>query len=450
MKVCVLGGAGYVGLVTGLGFAEIGHQVISVDVNTDAVWSLQAGRSHIYEPGLEEALRRNLTAGRIRFSTDQREALSASEVVFITVGTPSLENGKPDLSQIESVAKLMARQMDGHKTIVLKSTVPIGALQAFERIIRAHAPSQANFSVAVNPEFLREGSGLEDFFYPDRIVIGASSKSVYSLIRELYAPIINREYSWTHPRANVNLCEPVPVIETDPVSAQIIKYAANAFLATRVSFINEIAAICERVGVDIKGVSKGLGYDPRIGSAYLQAGLGFGGPCLEKDLRALIHHAKRHRFQPKLLDSVLDRNEEQVRLVLAKAREILQGRVRNQTIAVFGLSYKPGTNDVRHSPSMRVVRTLENQGALLRCHDPLAIPDAQALNPSPMYCDDPYEAVDGAAALLILTDWPSYRSLDYAAIKERMASPCIVDARNILDPAELRSLGFSYVSMGRP
>ena len=450
MNICVVGGAGYVGLITGVGLAEIGHRVTNLDVDQDRIYKLQAGESPILEEGLEPLLKSNLDAGRLRFSTGFDAAVSSSEIVFIAVGTPSREDGQADLSQVIRVAEGMVRYIDGYKLVVVKSTVPVGTVELVLSILRRERVEGKDFDIVANPEFLREGKGLYDFFYPDRIVIGASSEKARSVMRALYEPILLGKVSWPEggsgPRAPVTF----PVVETDLASAQMIKYASNAFLAARISFINEIAGLCEKVGTDVKEVVRGMGYDPRIGHAYLEAGLGFGGPCLEKDLSALIKIAEGNSYEPHLLKAVLERNERQVGEVIAKLKQMVGYLLYKKIVAVFGLAFKAGTNDVRNSLAPKVIDWLEKEGAVVRAHDPVAIPEARDLNPDVVYCEDPYEAVRHADALLILTEWPGFGELDYREIKSRMAFPRIVDARNLLDASELRTLGFTYVGIGRP
>ena len=438
------------GLITGLGFAEIGHNVINVDVDVERIDLLSSGKSPVHEEGIETVLERNLAAGRLRFSGDLSAALSASKIAFIAVGTPPGEDGRPDLSQVIQVTEALTQYIDSYKVIVVKSTVPVGTIELMSSMLTQEVVGGPDFDIVSNPEFLREGKGLYDFFYPDRIVIGASSEKARTIIRELYEPIVQGEFScdWLGPEPQRQI--PVPVVQTDLASAQMIKYASNAFLAARVSFINEISGLCSKVGADIKEVSLGMGYDPRIGHDYLEAGLGFGGPCLEKDLRALMKLAEGNGYDPQLLRAVLERNEKQIAEVVAKVKEQVGHLLYKKIIAVFGLAFKAGTNDVRNSLAMRVIERLEQEGAIVRAHDPVAISEAQTLKPDITFYPDPYDAVSDADALLILTEWPSFRDLDYRRIMDRIASPRIVDARNLLDAEAARSLGFTYVGMGRP
>lgn len=446
MRVAVIGGSGYVGLITSLGLAELGHHVIGVDIDHAKVEMLQAGRLPFFEAGAESVLQRTLEAGHLRFTTDLAASVRRSEVVFITVATPASENGDADVSQVESVASELRRHFHGYTVVVVKSTVPVGTVERVARIIGEAKREGAEFDVVANPEFLREGEGLFNFLWPDRIVIGARSERARRTMRALYQPIITRRVPWP-PRMADASADPVAVVETDLASAQMIKYASNAFLATRIAFIDEIAWLCEEAGADVKDVALGMGYDPRIGHSYLQAGLGFGGPCLEKDLRALVNHRERNGEPGKLLSVVLEHNEDQIARVLARVKE-LAGSLQGTTIAVFGLAFKAGTDDLRNSLALRVIEHLERERAVVRAYDPAAVATARALRPTLACSDNPYDAVRGAAALLILTDWPQFRVLDYRRIRGLMARPCIVDPRNLLDAPTLERLGFTYGGIG--
>ena len=381
MNICLVGGAGYVGLITGLGMADIGHSVINVDVDEDRVRTLQSGKSPIYEEGIETVLVRNFESGRLSFTTDLQSAVASSEVVFIAVGTPSLEDGQADLSQVIQVAEELVKSIDRYKVIVIKSTVPVGTVELVLGILGREKSEGTHFDIVSNPEFLREGKGLYDFFHPDRIVIGASSEKARAMMRTIYSPVIEGRVSWPGQGPRSPTSVPVPVVETDLASAQIIKYASNTFLAARISFTNETAGLCEKVGADIKEVARGIGHDPRIGHGYLEAGIGFGGPCLEKDLRALIKIAEGNGYEPQLLRAVLERNERQVGEVIGKLKEHIGYLLYKKIIAVWGLSFKAGTNDVRNSPALKVIDWLEKEGATVRAHDPVAIPEVRALKP---------------------------------------------------------------------
>jgi len=471
VNICVIGGSGYVGLITGLGLAELGNKVISVDIDSDKVELLNQGRSPIYEEGvdLEEVLKRNLEGGWIEFTTDLERGVKHAEVIFIAVGTPEREDGEADLSQVIGVAEDLLRCMDSYKVIVMKSTVPVGTVELVCSILKREKEEGEDFDIVANPEFLREGKGLYDFFHPTRIVIGANSKRAKEIMRQLYAPFLSPESGVRslestendagHSTQGLAQADPglmtldsrleTPLVETDIASAQMIKYASNAFLAARISFINEIASICERVGADVREVAKGMGYDPRIGHEYLEAGIGFGGPCLEKDLKALIKIAENSGYEPRFLSAVLEKNEYQVRQVITKLKELTGYLLYRKIIAIFGLAFKAGTNDVRTSLSLRVIDQLEREGAIIRAYDPLAIPEAKRIKPDVEYREDPYEAVHHAEALLILTDWPEFRELDWVKIKEQMASPNLVDGKNLLEPRRMKELSFAYRGVGQ-
>ena len=447
MNVAVVGGAGYVGLVTSVGLAAIGHRVAAVDVNKDAIARLQAGDSPIYEEGLAELLQGCIKSGRIQFTSDVGSAIGPAEVVFIAVGTPSRSDGQADLSQVVGVAEDLARYLDGYKVVVVKSTVPVGTVELVRSVLGRQKREGVDFDLVANPEFLREGKGLADFFGPDRIVLGSSSQRAMAAMRALYEPLSEPLFSGkTDPAANG--AGTTPLVETDIASAQMIKYAANSFLAMRISFVNEIASLCERVGADVREVARGLSYDPRIGRGYLDAGLGFGGPCLEKDLRALIRIAEENHYEPRLLRAILERNDQQLREIVAKIKATVGYLLYRRIVAVFGLAFKAGTNDVRNSLGLRLVLELEREGSLVRGHDPLATGAARLAKPGGSFVDDPYEAVTAADALIITTDWPEFKELDYERIRAQMARPSIIDARNLLDPDQMRALGFTYVGVG--
>ncbi len=448
MKVAVVGGAGYVGLVTGLGLAAIGHEVVSVDVDERRIENLRAGNPGIYEEGLDNLTKECVAAGRIRFTTSLQEAARHGDIIFIIVGTPSRLDDQADLSQVTRVAEELGEHIDGYKIVVVKSTVPVGTEELIRSILSRRKKEGEDFDIVANPEFLREGKGLLDFFDPDRIVVGVSSERAKQSIRALYEPIIRRRVSWPGIAHRPGTNSAVPLVETDLASAQMIKYAANAFLATRISFINEIAGLCERVGADVREVARGLGHDPRIGFDYLEAGLGFGGPCLEKDLRALIKIAEETQYAPVLLQAVLERNEDQVREVVRKIKHVTGYLLHKRIVAIFGLAFKRGTNDIRNSLALRLIQQLERESAIVQAHDPLANQEARAVWSHGAYFDDPYEAVTAADVLVIATDWPAFRELNYASIRSRMAQACIVDGRNLLDAQVMRSLGFRYEGVG--
>ena len=436
-------------MITGLGFAELGHSVIGVDVDRTRIQSLQAGKSPIHEEGVGPVLKRNLDSGRIRFTADDHEAVPSSDIVFIAVGTPSQEDGRADISQIIQATERMAGLIQPYTVIAVKSTVPLGTIELVKDMLCQKKEEGSDFDIVVNPEFLREGKALYDFFYPDRIVVGTHSEKAKTIIHDLYRPLVSGQFEWRNGDAKQRSLEPVPIIDTDPASAQMVKYASNAFLAARISFINEIAGLCGKVGADVTEVSRGMGYDPRIGHSYLEAGLGFGGPCLEKDLKALMKLAEGNGYEPQLLRAVLERNEKQVVEVIAKLKHQTGQFLYQKTVAVLGLAFKAGTNDVRNSLSFKVIDRLQQEGALVQAHDPVANSEARAMRPEISYHDDPYEAAHGADALLILTDWPEFSDLDFDVIMAKMSGKNIVDARNMLDVQAVRSLGFNYAGIGR-
>ena len=427
MKITIVG-TGYVGLVTGACFADLGHEVICVDVVAEKVEKLRGGQIPIHEPGLEEVVQRGLDSGRLRFTTELGEGVGTSQFVFICVPTPPAEDGSADLSHVQRAAVDIAGHVGDYKIVVNKSTVPIGSSLVVERIVRERLPAQIEFDVASNPEFLREGSAVFDFMHPDRVVIGTHSERAAGLLTELYRPL------------------GAPLIVTDPATAEMIKYASNAFLATKISYINAIANICDQVGADVKDVALGMGYDARIGFEFLKPGPGFGGSCLPKDCRALIQVAEGQGYDFGLLRGVLAVNDEQHRVITGKL-ERLVGGLAGRTIGVWGLAFKPNTDDVRDSPALAVIRDLLARGARVRAYDPAVDPGRtfEGVERAP----GAVEAVDGADALLLLTEWNEFRWLDFTRVRDAMASAIVVDARNFLDPHMLRQLGFTYEGVGR-
>ena len=449
MNICVAGGTGYVGLVTSVGLAHIGHRVTAIDIDAERVELLNAGKCPISETGVDGLLHDNLKAGRLRFTVDMARAAAESDIVIIAVGTPSMNDGQADVSQVTNVVEHLPPHLDSYKVIVLKSTVPVGTEELVRSILSRTRREGHDFDVVANPEFLREGAALRDFFFPDRIVVGARSERARKVLRSMYAPILDGTVAWPPDSELGAATNPVALVETDPVSAQIIKYASNAFLASRISFINEIAAVSERIGADVTQVARGMGYDPRIGRAYLEPGPGFGGPCLEKDLLALARIAEGSEYEPHFLKAILARNDRQHEELIQKIERLAGPPLREKTVAIFGLSFKAGTNDVRNSAAFRVIDHLQrDEGAVVRAHDPVAIEEARKLRPDVAYYEDPYETVDHADVLVILTEWPVFRELDYGEVKRRMRNPCIVDARNLLDEQAMRRLGLAYAGLG--
>ena len=427
MRICLVG-TGYVGLVTGACFADLGHDVICVDVVAEKVEKLRGGQIPIHEPGLDEVVQRGLEAGRLRFTTDLGEGVSNSQFVFICVPTPPAEDGSADLSHVEQAAVDIAKHIGDYKVIVNKSTVPIGSSRVVERIIRQRLPAQIEFDVASNPEVLREGSAVFDFMHPDRVVVGTESERAAGMLTELYRPL------------------GAPLIVTDSATAEMIKYASNAFLATKISFINAISNICDSVGADVKDVALGMGYDARIGFEFLRPGPGFGGSCLPKDCRALISLAEKNGYDFGLLRGVLQVNDAQRIVITSKVARLLGG-LDGKVIGVWGLAFKPNTDDIRYSPALAVVEDLRAAGARVRAYDP-AVGDSQTFD-GVERVTDALAAVEGADALLLMTEWNEFRWLDFGKVRQSMRTPTVVDARNFLDPHLLRQLGFTYEGIGR-
>jgi UDPglucose 6-dehydrogenase len=430
MNICVVG-TGYVGLVTGAVFADLGNDVVCVDNQADKIAALQAGRMPIYEPGLEEMVARNVADGRLAFTTDLAAAVRRSLIVFITVGTPAKVDGESDLSAVEAVARGIGQAMEKYTVIVNKSTVPVGTGDFVREVIEKHQRQPVPFDVVSNPEFLREGSAIEDTLRPDRIVIGAPNQQVAMTLLELYAPLER------------------PMIITDVPSAEMIKYASNAFLATKISFINAIANICELAGADVTQVIKGVGLDARIGPAFLQAGLGYGGSCFPKDTEALIHTAASLGYDFRLLRAVADINRERAAHFVGKMVKALDP-IEDKVIAVLGLAFKPNTDDMREAKSVEVITRLLDLGARVRAYDPVAIPNARRLlPPTVIYCESPYEAAEGADALALVTEWNEFKFLNLERVRVLLRRPVVFDGRNVWEPERMRRLGFEYHSIGR-
>ena len=432
-------GTGYVGLVTGTCFADLGNQVTCVDIVSEKIERLKQGILPIYEPGMEELVERNVNAGRLHFTTSYREGLDNCEFIFIAVNTPTgTSQGGADMRYVESAARSIAEELDHYAVIVNKSTVPVGSGDVVTRIVRTNlARPDVRFGVVSNPEFLREGSALLDFQNPDRVVLGSSDPEAARQVATLYLPL----------RARIQI--------TDLYTAEMIKYASNAFLATKISFINEIAQICERLGADVKEVAVGMGYDKRIGRAFLDAGLGYGGSCFPKDVRALAHMAGEAGLHPQLLNAVMDINHDQRRLIVTKLSSIL-GSLRGCTIGILGLAFKPNTDDMREAPSVDIIRWVTNQGATVRVYDPVAMQTGHdALEregirmESVICCNNAYEVAEGADALVMVTEWNEFKSLNMLQLCNSMRRPVLIDGRNIYEAAEMNRVGFIYRGMGR-
>jgi len=430
MNICVVG-TGYVGLVTGAVFADLGNDVTCVDNQPDKIESLRAGQMPLYEPGLEEMVARNVADGRLAFTTDLPSILRRADIAFITVGTPPGDGGQTDLGAVEAVARTIGQTMDHYLVVVNKSTVPVGTGNLVREVIERHQTVPIPFDVVSNPEFLREGSAIEDTLRPDRIVIGAPSQQVAMTLLELYAPLER------------------PMIITDVPSAEMIKYASNAFLATKISFANAIANLCELAGADVTQVTKGMGLDPRIGSSFLAAGLGYGGSCFPKDTDSLIHTAATLGYDFGLLRAVVDINRERAGhfvSMIEKVMSPLDGKI----VAVLGVAFKPNTDDMREAKSVEVVCQLVAHGTTVRVYDPVALHNARAVfPPSAVYCDSLYDAAMGADALALVTEWNEFKFLNLERVRNAMRRPVIFDGRNLWEPERMRRLGFEYHSIGR-
>ncbi|HEY5999166.1 MAG TPA: UDP-glucose/GDP-mannose dehydrogenase family protein [bacterium] len=434
MHISVVG-SGYVGLVTGTCFAEFGVDVTCVDNDASKIEGLKQGRIPIYEPGLEELVERNLKAGRLHFTTDLKAGVEKALAVFIAVGTPPREDGSADLRYVDEVAEAIGRNLNGYKVVVTKSTVPIGTGERVRGIIERHNANGARFDVVSNPEFLREGSAIEDFMRPDRVVIGADSDQAVAIMRDLYAPLYLIE---------------TPIVITNVASSEMIKYASNAFLATKISFINEMAEICERVGADVHQVAKGMGLDKRINPKFLHPGPGYGGSCFPKDTSALVQIAGDHGYRLRIVEAVLEVNKERRAAMVAKMQRLLP-EFSGRTIAALGLAFKPNTDDVRDSPALDILLEAQRAGARLRVFDPAAMETSRPVlgERGVTWCADAYEAAAGADLLVLFTEWNQFRNLDLDRLKELLAAPRIVDCRNIYDPKRMRAAGFEYLSVGR-
>ena len=431
MNICVIG-TGYVGLVTGVVFADMGNDVVCVDKLSAKIDGLNQGIMPIYEPGLEEMVARNVADGRLSFTTDLDSAVQKAEIVFIAVGTPPREDGSTNLDYVEDAAKGIARALNRYKVIVNKSTVPVGTGDFVREVIETNKRRAVDFDVVSNPEFLREGSAITDTLVPDRIVIGAPSKIVAMRLLELYAPLER------------------PMIVTDVASAEMIKYASNAFLATKISFANAIANICEEAGADVTQVVKGMGLDKRIGMAFLNAGIGYGGSCFPKDTRSMLHTAQSYGCEFPLLAATIQTNEEQPKRFIAKIHEALGGDdLKGKTVGILGLAFKANTDDMREAKSLDVITDLLAAGATVKAYDPIAMENTKSVFPHITYGANAYEVATGADALVIVTEWNEFKNLNFERVSALMARPLILDGRNLYDPERLRRLGFEYHSVGR-
>jgi UDPglucose 6-dehydrogenase len=432
MRVTIIG-AGYVGLVSGACCADFGHEVTCVDKDTAKIAALARGEMPIYEPGLNDLVAANSRAGRLTFTNDLPGAVKAADAVFIAVGTPSRRgDGHADLSFVYDAAREIAGALDGFTVVITKSTVPVGTGDEVERIIR-EARTDAEFAVVSNPEFLREGAAIRDFKHPDRVVVGSDDARARGVMTELYRPLyLNRS----------------PILFTDRRTAELIKYAANAFLATKITFINEIADLAEKVGADVQEIARGIGLDNRIGSKFLHAGPGFGGSCFPKDAVALLKTGQDHEVPLRIVEAVVAVNDARKRAMARKVAAALGGELRGKTVAVLGLTFKPNTDDMREAPSIPLITALQDMGAKVRAYDPIGMEQAKPLMPKVVFCKDAYSCAEGASALVIVTEWEQFRALDFARLKQVMERPVLVDLRNVYRPEEMASLGFVYTHVG--
>lgn len=432
MQIAVIG-TGYVGLVTGACFAEFGVDVTCVDVIAEKIEKLNNGVIPIYEPGLDKIVEKNAKAGRLKFTTDIKSAVEESVVVFLAVGTPPREDGSPDMSYYQQAAKDVAEAMNGYKVLVTKSTVPVGTGKWLRDFVAENLKVKTDFGVASNPEFLREGAAIQDFMRPDRVVIGSNEEKAIEVMKELYRPLYLIE---------------TPIVITSLEAAELIKYAANAFLATKITFINEIANLCDAIGCDVHDVAKGMGMDNRIGRKFLHPGPGYGGSCFPKDTRAFTKVGDRFGVETKVVDAVIEANENQRYAMIPKIEKLV-GELAGKRIGVLGLSFKPETDDMRESPATDIIRELVKRGATVKAYDPVAMEEARHSLPDIGYAADEYDAIEGADALVIVTEWNQFRALDMNRVKQLLKQPVIADLRNIYEPADMKELGFKYVGVGR-
>src|SRR5215475_911434 len=433
MRIAMIG-TGYVGLVSGACIADFGHEVTCVDKDDTKISALNAGEIPIYEPGLAELVRTNAEQGRLSFSTALAEAVAVADAVFIAVGTPSRRgDGRADLSYVYAAAREIAAALHGFTVVITKSTVPVGTGDEVERIICELRPD-SDVAVVSNPEFLREGAAIHDFKHPDRIVVGTDDERARKIVAEIYRPLCLNQ---------------APILFTERRTAELIKYAANAFLATKITFINEIADLCEKVGADVQQVARGIGLDNRIGSKFLHAGPGFGGSCFPKDVRALIKTAQDYDVPMRILEAVDNVNDTRKRAMARKVSAAFAGVLRGKTVAILGLTFKPNTDDMREAPSIPLIMALQDMGAKVRVHDPVGMQQAKQVLSDVTYCEGPYDCVEDADAAVIVTEWEQFRALDFDQLKDLMACPVIVDLRNIYRPEEMKRQGFAYTCVGR-
>ena len=433
MNICVIG-VGYVGLVTGACFAEFGIKVTCVDNDQEKITGLQQGKIPIYEPGLEELVLKNIRENRLLFTDNLEEGVRHSLVVFIAVGTPSDKEGRADLRYVKAVAEAIGRTMDGYKIIVTKSTVPVGTGQLISRIVRKHQKKKHPFDIVSNPEFLREGSAIEDFMHPNRVVIGAQSDQAVAIMKDLYSPLYLIE---------------TPFVITGVETAEMIKYASNAFLAAKISFINEMANICERVGADVHQVARGMGLDQRIGPKFLHPGPGFGGSCFPKDTQAIVQLAQSLDYEFEIVKAVLKVNQRQKQIMVDKIVTVA-GPLKGKTLGVLGLTFKPNTDDIREAPALTIIRKLGALGARIQTYDPAGMPEARKVLKKVEFKEDLYGAGQGADALILITEWNQFRNIDWGRMKGLLKRPVVIDLRNMYDPVKMHKQGITYHCVGRP
>ncbi len=432
MKISIIG-TGYVGLVTGVCLSDFGLDVLCVDKDKEKIKILNSGGIPIYEPNLKELLKKNTTEGRLKFSNDLKFAIEQSQVIFIAVGTPSNNDGSANLKQIEEVARQIAEYINDYKLIVNKSTVPVGTAQKVKNIISKYQTKKYPFDIVSNPEFLREGSAVYDFTHPDKIVIGSESSKALNIMQEIYRPLylIN-----------------TPFVITNPETAELIKYACNAFLATKITFINEVANLCEKVGADVHQIAQAMGLDGRISPKFLHPGPGYGGSCFPKDTKALYHFASEKEYDFKILGAVINANKRQREIMVEKIKRLV-GSLKDKTIGILGLSFKPNTDDIRESASLDIIKLLLKEGARIKCYDPLAIENTKKILSDLTYCNDEYETAQDSDALVIATEWNQFRNLDLLEIKKILKTPILIDLKNLYEPTKMKELGFIYEGVGR-
>lgn len=433
MRRITILGTGYVGLVTGTCLADLGNQIICVDIDESKIAMLNNGEIPIFEPGLKELVQNNVSKGRLSFSTEVAKSISESEIIFIAVGTPSTPEGEVDLQYVESAAKTIGEKLNGFKIIVIKSTVSVGTGRKIAKIIKENSNSEQDFEIVSNPEFLREGSAVNDFMRPDRIVLGSDSEKAFDIMSEIYRPLYLIE---------------TPIIKTSIETAELIKYASNAFLSVKISFINEVANLCDKTGADVHVVARAMGLDGRISPKFLHPGPGFGGSCFPKDTMGLAHLAKSHGVNSLIVEAAMDVNVKQRQIMVDKLKSLLP-ELGGKKVAVLGLAFKPNTDDVRESPSLEVIKILLKEGCTVHAYDPIALENSKKIIPEIAYFEDMMDACEGADAVMLMTEWNELRQIDLEQLKEKMAEPNVVDCRNIYDPRNMKDSGFNYISVGR-